>query len=218
MMMYEMDDIERASLKGGESVCQECGLPLPYRCATEVCDACLSKPVANGPRPVGPVAAPRLIADEDPTPLLCVECGELLPHGGQPLGPYGTPVCARCAAALPNPPWPQEPAFNSPEAVAQAAETIRAGNRVLDSEEQREMLDLIDLQRDEHEVEAERLRAEVERLRGCGRNIAIALKVAEEQRDALADALLACDWSYGRAQEHVVEEKIKTALQKAGRS
>lgn len=41
--------------------------------------------------------------------------------------------------------------------------------------------------------------------------------LASRARDALADALLSCDWSYGRAQSDEVTAKIEGALRLAGR-
>lgn len=117
-------------------------------------------------------------------------------------------------------PFPQEPAFGSPEAVAQAAETIRGLNY--------SRTDLL--------AEVERLRGEVQHWRGeaemykgCRASLAELnprLDTMRQQRDALADALLFLlarseDWTRDRLDWHF--EKVpaviqaREALRKAGR-
>lgn len=124
---------------------------------------------------------------------------DLSPSGGLTLKQA---IAAREAELSSVGPFPQEPAPGSPEAVAQAAETIRS--RVLDSAERDEVLDLLDRHRDAFEKREDELMAEVERLRGRlayvhGQRAAAEAacdacererREAVEQRDALADALV----------------------------
>lgn len=137
------------------------------------------------------------------------------------------------------PPFPQEPAFGSPEAVEQAAVSLRT--RVLDTAERDEVLDLLDRHRDAFEQREDALTAEVERLRAEVERLA---KVAELeagidsaarrdnlnlslQRDALADALqplmaLVEDRAVGASESWINGAQAalvagRTALRKAGR-
>ena len=115
----------------------------------------------------------------------CVECGE-------PLNQRPSFHCSKC---LPPPrldsvgPFPQEPAPGSPEAVAIAAETIHGlswrRNPLADivstigSEEARQAL-----------AWASREDAEVDKIAAEALREGLADLTAEEQRDALADAVL----------------------------
>lgn len=102
----------------------------------------------------------------------------------------------------PMPPFPQEPALGSPEAVAQAAETIRKPFAGPDDSETATCWDCGHTwkrgQNGSHscvsrlQSERDALQAEVERLRGILASITTQRDAMEIQGNALAVALLAC--------------------------
>jgi hypothetical protein len=144
--------------------------------------------------------APELREPEKWGPSDCPRCAGLLWLRDE--------LCPACEAIIgasdpahdPVPPFPQEPAFGSPEAVEQAAETIRGLGTAEYEHRQRVLAD-----------------------EACGR-LGERLREAEQQRDALADALeplldlIATDPAFGNRPDVVAAvAAIDAALRKAGR-